>query len=478
MSSTATLYWHDYETFGANPRRDRPVQFAGLRTDLDLNVMDDPLVVYCRTTDDYLPHPEACLITGITPQHALEQGLPEPEFVARILAELGAPGTCGVGYNSLRFDDEITRHAAWRNFFDPYAREWQQGCSRWDIIDMVRLTYALRPDGIVWPRREDGAPSFRLEEMAAANGLEQGRAHDALADVHATLGLARLIRERQPKLYHYVFDRRGKQAVREILDLRGHKPVLHVSEKFPAEFGCLSLVMPIAPHPVNANAVLAYDLRRDPEALLALDPEEIHERLFTPAADLPEDVERVPLKAIHINKCPALAPVETLSRERAAQLRLDLDACRRHWKALHDRIDAVAAKVQAAYVLGEFEPSDDPEQALYDGFVGDDDRRLCEQVRRAAADPASPPFEDPRLRELWFRYRARHYPETLSEDERATWQEWRENRLRFAPDGGLNLDEYGLLLNHLAQGPAGQDPEKRRILEALAAWGRRLEESL
>ena len=481
MSTTQTLYWHDYETFGADPKLDRPAQFAGLRTNTDLEIVDEPLVLYCRPAEDYLPHPEACLITGITPQDAEARGVPEPEFIARVLDELGAPGTCGVGYNSLRFDDEITRHAAWRNFFDPYAREWQQGCSRWDIIDMVRLTYALRPDGITWPRRDDGAPSFRLEDLAAANGLAQERAHDALSDVHATLDLARLIRDRRPKLYDYVFGNRDKRSARAMLDLDGHKPVLHVSEKFPAELGCLSLVMPLAPHPVNGNAVLVFDLRRDPADLLALSPEDLHERLFTPAEDLPDDVHRIPIKTIQITKCPVLAPVETLPDDRARDLDLALARCRRHWKALHDDIEAVAAKVQAAYALGEFQPKDDPEQDLYGGFVPDADRDRCERLRQLdgaalASDP--PAFEDPRLRTLLFRYRARYHPETLTGEEAEVWAQWRENRLRFAPAGGLSLDDYALLLQHLAQGPAGRDPEKRRILEALTAWGQRLEASL
>lgn len=481
MSKTQTLYWHDYETFGTDSRIDRPAQFAGLRTDPDLETVGEPLVLYCRPTDDYLPHPEACLITGITPQEALERGVPEPEFIERVLAELGAPGTCGVGYNSLRFDDEVTRHTAWRNFFDPYAREWRDGCSRWDIIDMVRLAHALRPEGIEWPRRDDGAPSFRLEHLAAANALNQERAHDALSDVRATLDLARLVRERQPKLYDYVFEHRDKQSARDMLDLRGYKPVLHVSEKFPAELGCLSLIMPIAPHPVNGNAVLTYDLRHDPADLLRLTPEDVHERLFTPADDLPEEVDRIPLKSVHVNKCPVLVPVETLSEERARALRLDLDLCRRHWKALHDDIETVAAKAQAVFALGKFEPHGDPEQDLYAGFVSDEDRRLCDRVRGAqAAELADnpPPFEDARLKELLFRYRARHHPETLKDDERAAWAEWRERRLRFAPDGGLNLDDYGLLLDHLGQSETAREPDQRRILEALAEWGQRLAASL
>lgn len=477
MNHAPTLYWHDYETFGANPRLDRPAQFAGVRTDENLNVIGDPLVLYCQPPDDVLPHPEACLITGITPQAASERGLPEREFIARVHTELAEPGTCAVGYNSLRFDDEVTRHALWRNFFDPYRREWADGCSRWDIIDMVRLTFALRPEGIEWPCREDGCPSFRLEDLAEANGLDQARAHDALSDVYATIALARLIRARQPRLYDFVFRNRDKRSARAMLDLNRYKPVLHVSDKFPAETGCLSPVMPIAPHPVNSNAIIVFDLRHDPEPLLRLPPDQVRERLFTPADGLPDEVDRIPLKGVHVNKCPVLAPVETLNDERAQRLRLNLDDCRRHWKLLREDVAAVTEKVRAVYTSGEFEPATDPEQGLYDGFVNDGDRRLCDRVReltgrQLATDP--PPFEDERLRKMLFRYRARNFPDSLNEDERGRWRAWCESRLRFAPDGGLALNDYEALLSQLSERFAA-DPEKARVLADLRAWGERLQ---
>ncbi|MBT3197510.1 MAG: exodeoxyribonuclease I, partial [Gammaproteobacteria bacterium] len=203
--TTTTLLWHDYETFGADTRGDRPVQFAGIRTDLELNPIGEPLMVYCRPAADYLPQPEACLITGITPQEALQKGESENTFIQQVVEELGAPGSCGVGYNSLRFDDEITRNTLYRNLYDPYEREWKWGNSRWDIIDLLRLTRALRPEGIEWPLYEDGRPSMRLEHLTVANGIEHGMAHDALADVYATIAMARLVKQKQPRLYHYVF---------------------------------------------------------------------------------------------------------------------------------------------------------------------------------------------------------------------------------------------------------------------------------
>ncbi|GAB3679708.1 exodeoxyribonuclease I [Salinisphaera aquimarina] len=471
-----TFFWHDYETFGANPRRDRPAQFAGIRTDADFNVVGEPVEIFCQPDMDTLGHPEATLITGITPQMALERGVPEPEFIERIVSEMAVPGTCNVGYNSLRFDDEVTRHTLWRNFFDPYAREWQNGCSRWDIIDMVRLAYALRPDGIEWPLREDGAPSFRLEDLAKANNLAQERAHDALSDVHATIALARLIREKQPRLYDYVVNNRDKRSAAALLDLKTRKPALHVSQKFPAKLGCLSPVMPIAPHPSNKNAVIVYDLRVDPAPLLELSPEEIHERIFTPSEDLPEDAPRVALKGVHINKCPVLAPFEMLRDGEAERLSLDVPACRRHWKAINHDIDTVAAKAVAVFDAHAFDPSGDAETALYAGFVGDADRKIAERVRRASGEELAAGdlvFSDNRLNELLLRYRARHFPDTLVDAERDDWNSWVAKRLEYAPDGGLSLDDYDDVIAQLMERVQGE-PAKLQLLLDLKAWSGKL----
>lgn len=296
-----TFLWHDYETFGAVPRRDRPSQFAAIRTDAALNEIGEPLMIYCKPAPDYLPSPEATLITGITPQLCLERGLPEHEFAAQIERAFSQPGTIGVGYNTIRFDDEVTRFLFWRNLIDPYAREWQNECGRWDLLDVVRLTYALRPDGIQWPKKEDGSQSFKLEDLAKANGLLHESAHDALSDVRATIALARLIRNAQPKLFDFAFALHRKDRVASELGLPAvretAKPFLHVSGMFPAERGCLAVMWPLASHPTNKNELLAWDLAHDPSELRDLDADTVRLRMFTRAAELPEGVVRLPIRA-------------------------------------------------------------------------------------------------------------------------------------------------------------------------------------
>ncbi|OOZ37735.1 exodeoxyribonuclease I [Solemya velesiana gill symbiont] len=468
-----TFYWHDYEAWGIDPRKDRASQFAGIRTDENLNIIGQPLVTYCKPADDMLPQPEACLVTGITPQKAMAEGVSEAEFFRLIHQELSYPGTCGVGYNTIRFDDEFTRHGFYRNFFDPYAREWQNGNSRWDIIDMVRLTRALRPEGIEWPEREPGVPSFKLEHLTQANSISHEDAHDALSDVHATIAIAKLIKERQPKLFQYIFQMRDKRKVRQLLNLREKKPVLHVSSMYPSTRGCIAMVVPLAKHPTNSNGVIVYDLLQDPEPLLTLSVEEIQQRLFTPRDQLPEGVEPIPLKTVHINKCPVIVPMNTMTDEAAARWQIDIEQGQRHL----EQIMAAAGlekKVQSVHSGREFEPITDPDQALYSGgFFSDTDRRRMEEIRNTEPQQLShfvQVFDDARIPEMLFRYRARNWPETLSRDERARWDEYRRDRIMEPSAGGsITLDEYqGQLAKKMVDPEIGD--RDRMVLSELADW--------
>ncbi|WP_151703004.1 exodeoxyribonuclease I [Nitrincola alkalilacustris] len=468
-----TFFWHDYETFGTDPKRDRPVQFAGVRTDADLNIIEEPVVLYARPSDDLLPHPMACLITGITPQKALHEGVCEAEFISRIHAELSRPGTCGVGYNSIRFDDEVTRYTLYRNFHDPYAREWQNGCSRWDIIDMLRLTRALRPDGIVWPEYEDGRPSLRLEDLSRANGLQHDQAHDALSDVYATIALARLVRERQPKLYEYVLNHRSKQAVQSLIDVASMKPVLHISSRYPVECGNAAIVAPLAQHPTNRNSTLVWDLRVDPEPLLSHSVEALRHLIYTSRDELPADAPVLALKQVHANRCPIIAPAGMLNTEEAARLQIDGDVCRRHLSLLRNE-PGLAKKVADIYTENEFPADGDPDHMLYSGgFFSDTDRKLMEQVRRADLEQLAEldlPFQDPRLEEMLLRYKARNFPQTLSDDEQQRWEEYRSQKLLHGEKSGyLSLPKFYEILNQLGAEHAS-DERTMQILEELALY--------
>ncbi|QXP87041.1 exodeoxyribonuclease I [Methylococcus capsulatus] len=476
MDGAPSFYWYDLETFGTDPARDRIAQFAGLRTDLEFNPIGPPDVLYCRPSDDMVPYPDACLVTGITPQYAAELGVPESAFIATIHRIFMRPGTCVLGYNTLRFDDEMLRHAFYRNLYDPYAREWKGGNSRWDVIDLARLTQALRPDGIEWPRDSLGSPVFKLERLAAANGIRHESAHDALSDVRATVAFARLIAERQPRLFQFALESRAKGAVERLLALGAWQPVLHVSEKFSASRHCIACVLPLCRHPRIATRVIVFDLASDPAQLSDLSVDEIRHRLFTPSAELPAATGRLPLKGVHTNRCPVVVPMSALRPADGERLGIDAVLCRRRARWLQDHAEDIIPKISAAFeVDASFEAASDPELMLYrGGFIPDADRRALDQVHRLTPDQLAhyrPRFVDGRFDELLFRFRARNFPETLNAEERERWAAFRRARLA-GIGGGLSLAEFFSRIDRLRSQES--DAGKRAILDALEVYGRNL----
>lgn len=461
-----SFLWHDYETFGVLPRRDRPAQFAAIRTDAELNEIGEPIMLYCQPADDYLPDPLACLITGITPQRCLQKGIPEYQFAAQIEQALAESGTIGVGYNTIRFDDEVTRFLFWRNLIDPYAREWQNQCGRWDLLDVVRTTYALRPDGINWPVNQDGKPSFRLEDLSRANGLLHEAAHDALSDVRATIALARLIREKQPRLFEYCLALHKKERVLSEIGLPLKKPFLHVSGMFPAEHGCISVVWPLGFHPQNKNEILTWDLRHHPDELFHLDAETVRQRLFTRSEELPQGVTRLPIKGIHVNKSPiVISQLKTLSPALTKRWQIDLDQIALHAKLLENapNMDALWEQVYQREAITQ----NDIDEDLYGGFISPTDRRLLHQLRQQTPDElanASIHFQDTRLGNLLFRYRARNFPDSLNEEETENWRQHRIARLLRGVDQARAIPAFFEQIDQLSESANERDAD---ILSAL-----------
>ena len=432
--SGATFYWFDYETWGISPQWDRPAQFAGVRTDEQLNPIGKPEMFYCQLPPDYLPDPGACKVTRLLPEFVQANGLTEPEFMKKVLQLLGAKGTCSVGYNSIRFDDEVTRHALFRNFHDPYRHEWHDGNSRWDLLDVVRMTRALRPEGIEWPVNEDGKANNKLENLTAVNGLSHEQAHDALSDVYATIAVAKLIKQAQPKLYEFALTLRRKATVAKLLNWQNMKPVVHVTGMVPSERSHTSIVVPLMRHPTNSNGIIVLDMRTDPLQLLGLNQDQIQSKLYQ--RDLPAE-ERLHLRTIHINRCPMVAPISTLNPADAERIGLDLNAeleranqvsrlGEEQLKVIGQALDYSAnehtLRVEQAVARC-------PEASLYNGgFLSDSDRRRATQVTNLQPsqligfEESNGYFDDTRLQKLLLNYRARNALKTLSEEELNTWQ--------------------------------------------------------
>lgn len=458
-----TFYWYDFETFGVNPAKDKPSQFAGIRTDFEFNIIDEPLNIYCKPSNDFIPNPEACLVTGISPQLAIKKGVTEREFFQQIHLQIAAANTCTVGYNSIRFDDEVIRHGFYRNFYDAYAREWQNGNSRWDIIDLVRMTHALRPQGIEWPTNENGVASFRLELLSVANGIEHQDAHDALSDVYATINMAKLVKQKQPKLFEYLLSLRNKRLVMAEIDLVNHKPFVHCSGMLGNQHQYTGVMMPLTMHPTNKNSVICLDLTRSVEGILELSSEEISQRIFTRQDDLPEGIERLAIKEVHYNKCPAVAPLGVLNEDCQQRLLIDLEECLQKAEYLKASLAEFNHKLTQVYSEKTFDKTTNPDHALYSGgFFNSADKNKMEQIRQLdwqALAESHFQFSDNRLEELLFRYRARNAPELLNSSEQAKWDQLRKSLITDKAAGAsLVYDEFVEIMSGL-KADASNDPK-------------------
>ncbi|MFG1498454.1 exodeoxyribonuclease I [Saccharospirillum sp. HFRX-1] len=427
MTQPSSFLWYDYETWGIQPRRDGIAQFAAVRTDANLNIIGAPVDLKCKPLPDSVVSPDAALVTGLNPADCDKTGLSEWQFAEQIQSLMAEPGTCVVGYNSLRFDDEFSRHLFYRNLLDPYSREWRNGNSRWDLLDVVRLTHALRPEGINWPKHDDGTPSFKLEQLTAANSIEHGNAHDAVSDVLATIELARLIRRHQPKLFDYALELRTKAAVRRQLKFDSREPHLHVSGRIPAARGCLAVELPLIEHPDRRNEIIVLDLTEDPSWLLDHNADQVRDWLYTATDDLPDGIPRVPLRTLHLNRSPMVAPYAMLDDQVAQRLNIDRDAIKRHG-AIVDRWHDLVTLARDVFRDEDRAPFIDPEHALYAGFIDDHDRGILNRIRASTDRPEAWPglaedLHDDRQQTLVFNARARHFFDSLSAGEAAQWRD-------------------------------------------------------
>ncbi len=464
--TSQTFYFHDYETFGANPKIDRASQFAAIRTDADFNPIGEPLVLYAKPANDFLPTIDACLITGITPQQALENGVIEKDFFSAIRKEMCVSNTCSVGYNSMNFDSEVTRHGFYRNFFDAYEHEWKNNNSRWDLIDVLRTAHVFNHERFIWPTHENGKPSFRLTDFTSANNISHVGAHDALADVRATIDLAKMVKERSPKMLEYMLKLRDKHFASEQLALC--RPVFHVSRSYSSIGGCVAMIMPIAYHPTNKNAIIAYNLASNPDALFDLSQEEIRRLVFTKGGDLNENEERLPLITLQTNKCPAIFPLGVMRPENAHRIGFDRGLHDANAQKIigHKDLRQLQAKITQAF-NGDMASETDPDLMIYSGgFFGNADKGLFPSIHRTGAEKLSGfahHFSDTRLPEMLFRYRARNYLSSLSCDELQQWNSYRVARIN-----QLSPDYQELLSERLADPLLSAD--NRKILIELSKY--------
>ena len=470
----ASFFFYDLETSGFDPRSARIMQFAGQRTDMDLRPLGEPISLLIKLTPDVLPDPDAVLVTGITPQATLSEGLTEAEFLKFFYETIVTPDTTFLGYNSVRFDDEFMRFLHYRNFYDAYRWQWCDGCSRWDLLDVVRLTRALRPEGITWPFDSSGAPSNRLELLTSVNKIDHINAHDALADVRATIAVAELIKDKQPKLFEYLLGMRDKKKAMQLA--QGGQPFVYASGKYSSEFEKTTVVASLVAHP-KKQGMLVYDLRYDPSEFLELSAEQLVGRWkWMKEPDSP----RLPVKTLQYNRCPAVAPIGVYDDAAQARLHLSLDTIQKHLAKLKKATDWPETLLRALEIMDQKQQTSflaheqDVDGKLYDGFFEAHDGNLLAVVRAANPEELAQltsDFRDPRLKALLPLYKARNYPASLTSEERHVWEAFCQQRI-VGTKGHSPLVRYMQRLEELA-GRVKTDAE-RYLVEELRLYGESL----
>jgi exodeoxyribonuclease I len=470
----ASFYFYDLETSGFNPRTSRIMQFAGQRTDMDLNPIGEPDNILIKLSPDTLPDPDAILVTGITPQTTLAEGISEAEFAKYFMGEVCMPDTTMVGYNNIRFDDEFIRYTLWRNFYDAYEWHWKDGSSRWDLLDVVRMTRALRPQGIEWPFAPDGKPTNRLEFLTAVNKLNHESAHDALSDVNATIAIATLIKSKQPKLFDYLLTMRDKKKVTAFVEKGA--PLVYASGRYPSEYEKTTIAVMVGKHP-DKDAALMYDLRVDPGGFTDLSPQQLAELWSKWGKEAPY----FPVKELAYNKCPAIAPLSVLDKQSAARINIDMEIIKSNLAKLQKAKDFHEKLVNALSIAKPKPQTDlivneqDVDGLLYDNFINGSDKTKQRQVRALKPEELNNTIEfaDERLKLLLPLYKARNFPMNLTSDEQEHWEEFRKHRLLGGGDKSRAAKFFHRLSELSAQMPAGasDSPQRQYILEELNLYG-------
>ena len=460
-----SYFFYDLETSGLNPRSDRIMQFAGIRTDENLKQIGDPYNLLVKLNDDTLPSPEALMVTGISPQATLSDGYTEAQFAKILYEEIFTPETIAIGFNNIRFDDEFIRYLFWRNFHDAYEWSWKDDRSRWDLLDAVRMTRALRPEGINWPTDAEGKATNRLELLTKENGLAHEKAHDALSDVEALIAVTGLIRDKQPQLFNYLFSMRDKKMVKKLINLDNREPFVYTSGRYNAEYNKTTVAFPLTSSK-NGNVVV-YDLRYDPTPFFDKSQKELEDIFYASWEERQKkDYTPLPVKDLKYNQVPAVAPVNVLGKENGwEKIGLTLSEIEKHKKILLSRPD-FSEKIRTLFENSPaFKKNINPEAQLYDSFLPDKDRSLLYMIQNANANKLAdlqPNFIDERLPELLLHYKARNYPTSLSEEESIKWEEWRAAHIN------SQLPNFIKSMQKLSSGNLPED--KSFMLEELKLW--------
>ncbi|WP_367670487.1 exodeoxyribonuclease I [Sodalis-like secondary symbiont of Drepanosiphum platanoidis] len=429
----STFLFYDYETFGISPSKDRPVQFASIRTNNKFEIIEKPNILYCYPNTDYLPNLESILITGITPKKAQDFGIIESRFAFKIYNIFNVFNTCIIGFNNIKFDDEFTRYLFYRNLLDPYTWSWKNKNSRWDVLKIMHALYALRPNGIYWPYYYNGFPDFKLHSLAKANNIKIINPHNAIYDVLTTIKIIRLAYIKQPIFFKYLYKIRNKEQIKNLIDIKNMIPLVYVPEIFNKK-KIAYLIVPIAWHPKNNNILIIVFLHKKIKNINNL-LFNLLNNFFLKNKHKFKNYS-YSINFIYINKCPILAPINILRLEDYNRLNIDKKNCLYNLENLKKKYNSIKNLINYfsnKKIIVSYKDKNVDYQ-LYNNFFNSYDRKMMNKI--IITDPKNISllnikFYDYRLPELLFKYRARNFPNTLNIKEKSYWINYKKNIFNF-----------------------------------------------
>ena len=425
--------FYDVETTGISRCFDQILQIACIRTDGDFNIVDpecDILNLRCRRLPWITPSPGAMLVTGVTHDQLERAPLSHYEMMCAVNAayENWSPATF-IGYNSLRFDEELLRHGLFSSLYPAYLTS-QRGCGRADVYRMLQVVTALAPGVIALPEI-NGRPSMKLGNVLRANGIvfSEDEAHDALADVRGTIALLKLMRQRCPIIVEHMLGMASRDGAATFLD---QNPIIrHVTHFGTAH---LAMVKPMAANPDNRNEVAIFDLGFDTAPYLNMSVDELANAL--------RSLPRV-ISSIRLNAQPAILTREALLDETVERNPEDIDDYTIEARAIsislaqhfRDNVAEAMQLLQRRYIPGPY-----IEEQLYSGgFPSFADKRLASRFHRITdwrqRLALVNEFDDARLRTHALRLVYAEAPRALPSPALDELHDWTRERLLSLGDG-------------------------------------------
>jgi len=411
--------FYDTETTGTETAFDQILQFAAIKTDDDLNELDR-FNIRCRLLPHVVPSPGALRATRVTPRMLLDPALPSHyEAIRQIRSKLieWSPATF-IGYNSIQFDEDLLRQAFYQTLHPTYLTNTNGSC-RGDVLRMAHAASVYSPNSMTIPIDEKGRPTFRLDQLAPANGYSHEDAHEAMADVLATIHIARRVRDMAQCVWEAMMYTTRKNAVIEIVS---KEPMLAMTERYGSRMHSW-VVTHCGSNPNYDGQLGVFDLNHDPDRYRSLSVDQLVSVL---------NASPKVIRSIRANAQPILMPFDMLPDVKKV-LQITLEEAKRRMQVIRGDKDFQERVGQALSLrYADEEQSPHVEQRIYDGFPEKSDEQLMRRFHEAEWEERvaiARQLADGRLREFAHRLIYFERQDLLSSAMLGKFKRWQVERL-------------------------------------------------